>query len=227
MSAETPLTDEQKASFRAYAESSMTEADGSQCQWADYTIRLLDECAQLRADLAAAQEDAGEWKEMEIQRTKELQSACDDLMDERHEHAFALCAVREEFIQRQSALRGARKLVELQGAAVRRAEAAEEKLARARRELRLIRSCAAEALKAPVTAHQYRAGMFQEIGQRCDAALATPPAAPEPEHLPMGAHAAQWCVACSGDRPMVDWVPWPCKFVRDPAPEPPAAEPEE
>jgi hypothetical protein len=38
-----PLAQEEKDSFRAYAEGSKTEADGTQSQWADYTIRLLDE----------------------------------------------------------------------------------------------------------------------------------------------------------------------------------------
>lgn len=45
-----PLTQAEKDSFRAYAEDSKTETDGTQCQWADYTIRLLDENERLKAE---------------------------------------------------------------------------------------------------------------------------------------------------------------------------------
>ena len=37
------LTAEERASFRAYAEANRQESNGDQCQWADYTLRLLDE----------------------------------------------------------------------------------------------------------------------------------------------------------------------------------------
>ncbi len=46
-----PLTDAERESFRAYAEGSTTEEDGSQCQWADYTLRLCAEVEQLKAQL--------------------------------------------------------------------------------------------------------------------------------------------------------------------------------
>jgi len=42
------LTDEERVSFRAYAEESRTEEDGTECQWASYTIRALDEIDLLR-----------------------------------------------------------------------------------------------------------------------------------------------------------------------------------
>lgn len=44
-----PLTDEERESFRAYAEENHTEPDGTESQWAAYTLRLLDEVAALRA----------------------------------------------------------------------------------------------------------------------------------------------------------------------------------
>lgn len=37
------LTVEERNSFRNYAEESMMDSGGNQCQWADYTLRLLDE----------------------------------------------------------------------------------------------------------------------------------------------------------------------------------------
>lgn len=37
-----PLGQDERDSFRAYAEANMTEPDGTQSQWADYTVRLLD-----------------------------------------------------------------------------------------------------------------------------------------------------------------------------------------
>lgn len=43
----TPLSGDERESLRAYAESCRTEPDGSQCQWADYTLRLLAEVAVL------------------------------------------------------------------------------------------------------------------------------------------------------------------------------------
>jgi hypothetical protein len=46
------LTKEEKDSFRKYALDSMTESDGTQSQWADYTICLLDENERLRDRVA-------------------------------------------------------------------------------------------------------------------------------------------------------------------------------
>jgi hypothetical protein len=43
-----PLTPEERASFRAYAEANRTEADGTESQWASYTLRLLDEVERRR-----------------------------------------------------------------------------------------------------------------------------------------------------------------------------------
>lgn len=36
-------------SFRAYAAENAIEPDGSQCQWADYTLRALGELTRLRS----------------------------------------------------------------------------------------------------------------------------------------------------------------------------------
>lgn len=38
-----PLTPDERASFRAYAEANRTQPDGTESQWASYTLRLLDE----------------------------------------------------------------------------------------------------------------------------------------------------------------------------------------
>ena len=43
------LTDAERLSFRKYAMSGIYEPDGTKCQWADYTLRLLDENARLAA----------------------------------------------------------------------------------------------------------------------------------------------------------------------------------
>ena len=52
-----PLTKEEMASFRSYAREHVTEPDGTQCQWTDYTLRALDmidamsdRVAELRAE---------------------------------------------------------------------------------------------------------------------------------------------------------------------------------
>ena len=46
-----PLNLEAVQSFRAYALDNDTESDGSQCQWADYTLRALDELDWSRAEI--------------------------------------------------------------------------------------------------------------------------------------------------------------------------------
>lgn len=52
------LTDEQVESFRAYAEANRTETDGTESQWAAYTIMALDELTAFReAALSAAFDD--------------------------------------------------------------------------------------------------------------------------------------------------------------------------
>lgn len=38
-----PLTDAELQSFCEYAETNVTEFDGTQSQWANYTIRMVDE----------------------------------------------------------------------------------------------------------------------------------------------------------------------------------------
>ena len=43
-----PLTSAERESFREYALANRTEPNGTQCQWADYTLRLLDEIEWLR-----------------------------------------------------------------------------------------------------------------------------------------------------------------------------------
>jgi hypothetical protein len=48
-----PLPPEERASFRAVAEANRTEADGTESQWASYTLRLLDDVEQAEARLAA------------------------------------------------------------------------------------------------------------------------------------------------------------------------------
>ena len=44
-----PLQEEERESFRAYAEENRTELDGTQSQWADYTLRALAEIDRLTA----------------------------------------------------------------------------------------------------------------------------------------------------------------------------------
>lgn len=44
------LSEEEMASFLAYAQECATEPDGSQCQWADYTIRALATIHELQAE---------------------------------------------------------------------------------------------------------------------------------------------------------------------------------
>ena len=47
-----PLTKEERESFRQYAGASLEEPDGSECQWANHTLRLLDEADRLREENA-------------------------------------------------------------------------------------------------------------------------------------------------------------------------------
>jgi hypothetical protein len=44
------MTDEEIASFWNYAKENMTEEDGTQCQWADYTVRLIENFRRLREE---------------------------------------------------------------------------------------------------------------------------------------------------------------------------------
>jgi phage/plasmid primase-like uncharacterized protein len=44
------LTKEERQSFRKYAKSCLTEPDGTRCQWANYTIRLLNELDRLKSN---------------------------------------------------------------------------------------------------------------------------------------------------------------------------------
>lgn len=53
------LTKKERDSFRQYAEDNMTEGDGTQCQWADYTVRLVDQCERQAAVVEAAVKKAG------------------------------------------------------------------------------------------------------------------------------------------------------------------------
>lgn len=48
MTTPKPMTDEEMASFENYAKENDTEADGTQSQWADYTIRLIADVRRLR-----------------------------------------------------------------------------------------------------------------------------------------------------------------------------------
>ena len=50
MSDHLPLTPEELESFRDYAIRNRTEPDGSQCQWADYTLRLISHVKLLEKD---------------------------------------------------------------------------------------------------------------------------------------------------------------------------------
>ncbi len=45
------LSAEQRQSFREYASANITESDGTESQWASYTLKLLDERDALAADL--------------------------------------------------------------------------------------------------------------------------------------------------------------------------------
>ena len=42
-----PLSETEMQSFRDYATENITEADGTECQWASYTLRALDDIARL------------------------------------------------------------------------------------------------------------------------------------------------------------------------------------
>ena len=69
-----PLTPEERESFRDYATDNYTASDGSLCQWADYTIRLLadlercesvldglmESCRKYRAKLERAESERDE-----------------------------------------------------------------------------------------------------------------------------------------------------------------------
>ena len=52
-----PLTDEELQSFYEYADENMVEPDGSQCQWADYSCRCVDEIRRLREEVEHLETD--------------------------------------------------------------------------------------------------------------------------------------------------------------------------
>ena len=56
------LTEEELKSFKHYAEENMTETDGTLCQWADYTVRLINEVRMLR--VLARKDKKREFKEI-------------------------------------------------------------------------------------------------------------------------------------------------------------------
>jgi hypothetical protein len=59
------LTAEERASFRAYAEANRTEPDGTESQWASYTLRLLDDLTEALTSLAQANDTIAMMAEMD------------------------------------------------------------------------------------------------------------------------------------------------------------------
>ena len=57
-----PMTDEELRSFYEYAGKNMVEPDGSQCQWADYSVRCVEEIRRLRAHIERWKQEEESWK---------------------------------------------------------------------------------------------------------------------------------------------------------------------
>ena len=89
-----PLTKEERESFRAYAEANRTESDGSECQWADYTLRLLADLERveaanaemftsLEAQTTLALQMAGKWVQAEEERDEWADTARSEMAGRR------------------------------------------------------------------------------------------------------------------------------------------------
>ena len=55
-----PLSEKEIEVFREYAGRRKTDPDGTQCRWADYTLRIIDELLKYRAEAARDELKGGE-----------------------------------------------------------------------------------------------------------------------------------------------------------------------